>query len=800
MRLTPNRVAAAICVYFVVLALAYAQALPLFEATDEAAHFLYIHNWLKSGQLPVMSSRDALVYNAQATERWSLEKHQPPLYYLIGAALVSWTQRNDINAYLQPNPLVFIRQLPTPNVWLHPPPSSLNPGVSISTFDAINDTAVAAWVLRCYSIVLAVGTLWFIYRAGREAFSARVGLLAMLLVASIPMFVSLSASINNDNLVIFLYTVGVWWVLRVWRQANLTLHEPDDRSRGNLSGRPYRITHGEIIVISVILAAAALSKLTGLTLFGVVYLALVIGAARGRLVGRQVVLVMGVSLVMAAVLAGWWYVRNWTLYDDPFASKETAALMGRSFTLASQSGSLALEVPRIWQTFWLGIGHLHALVYGPGWLYVFAGGVCAVGAVGVLRAWVTMPERRDVLVLLVVILGVNVAALLVGTRDIDISYGRILYPALAALALLLVVGWINLTSFIQNRHRRGDLIGRPYSPHVYAAVLILPLGVMALVVPVQTLPDAYPQLEVVDALPAAARLVNAQAGGLRLLGYSFEDTVVHPGDAVRAWLYIQGQEPSDPELSVTLWENRGGFHALSNLELYPGEAPTAQLDPQTIYRVLLVFHIDTDMRSPRQLQLLIHWQNPTTGGELAWMDGQGNPLDTLSLSGPILIDPNDHSRQDYVTAGTLQPADVTYGDAIQLTGYFLQRRKDYQTFTGVSAAVEVNPGDTLRVNLFWRYLNHTPTDWTIAVGLLDDANQVMTHGDGMVDGYPTSLWQPAPDFLDERDLTIPTDTPPGEYRLYVGWYRLDTGERLTPKGDGVDGTLYIAPTKVQVVK
>jgi len=44
--------------------------------------------------------------------------------------------------------------------------------------------------------------------------------------------------------------------------------------------------------------------------------------------------------------------------------------------------------------------------------------------------------------------------------------------------------------------------------------------------------------------------------------------------------------------------------------------------------------------------------------------------------------------------------------------------------------------------------------------------------------YPTHLWQPGETLTDPLTLTLPNNLPPGNYRLAIGLYRLDTMERL----------------------
>jgi hypothetical protein len=55
-----------------------------------------------------------------------------------------------------------------------------------------------------------------------------------------------------------------------------------------------------------------------------------------------------------------------------------------------------------------------------------------------------------------------------------------------------------------------------------------------------------------------------------------------------------------------------------------------------------------------------------------------------------------------------------------------------------------------------------------------------------VDGfYPTTKWEVGEIVRDQYDLVIPSGVPSGEYRLKVGMYLAETGERLNVLKDGV---------------
>ena len=110
--------------------------------------------------------------------------------------------------------------------------------------------------------------------------------------------------------------------------------------------------------------------------------------------------------------------------------------------------------------------------------------------------------------------------------------------------------------------------------------------------------------------------------------------------------------------------------------------------------------------------------------------------------------------------------------------------------------VSIRPGESLDVKLVWTYLAAMSRDWTVTVGLFNSDNEIVVQADGFPPGYPTSSAQPGTTFADERELLIPSETPVGDYRLFVGWY--DGDERLPLQGVNGLNDLFIAPEVVSI--
>jgi hypothetical protein len=81
---------------------------------------------------------------------------------------------------------------------------------------------------------------------------------------------------------------------------------------------------------------------------------------------------------------------------------------------------------------------------------------------------------------------------------------------------------------------------------------------------------------------------------------------------------------------------------------------------------------------------------------------------------------------------------------------------------------------------------------------VDTRDQIVIQADGIPIGYPPARWQCGKVFNDTRTLTLPANTPDGDYRLLIGWYRLSDGVRLDAQGDGMrPDDLFEIPIKVK---
>ena len=190
--------------------------------------------------------------------------------------------------------------------------------------------------------------------------------------------------------------------------------------------------------------------------------------------------------------------------------------------------------------------------------------------------------------------------------------------------------------------------------------------------------------------------------------------------------------------------------------VFPAQAGPTQVDEQ--YVVLEQEDFRTRLLLPEVLP------DATVTGE--WQDWNGD------LSARVYTRP----------AGSLpsrppqNPVAAPLGDGIRLVGYDL-------------LPGDPHPGGILYVQLHWAVDSPPTQDWTVFVHLLapvelpDEGWTLMAGKDSPPgnDSLVTTRWQTGWLILDEYQVPLPADLPPGTYALEIGLYRAD-GAHLPAAG------------------
>jgi hypothetical protein len=251
---------------------------------------------------------------------------------------------------------------------------------------------------------------------------------------------------------------------------------------------------------------------------------------------------------LAAALSGWYFFRNWSLHGDP---------MGWSFLLrinARREGPLTLEVlgwlfRGVFQSFWLGwIG----IAFDEA-IYWILGAVCLIGLAGfvvwLVRRWGGLDgETRWSLGLLGLHAAITLASLLQWTATVlGTDQGRLIYPILPAVMLVLAVGWAWWTvGEVGERERRteGAWVLRG---------LVVGMLVLAILTPLRYIgPVHAPALVATEAELASAAPLNVQWDGIQLIGYRLDSNQVQPGDKLVLHLYWEGLQLMDQDLMTLI--------------------------------------------------------------------------------------------------------------------------------------------------------------------------------------------------------------------------------------------------------
>jgi hypothetical protein len=116
--------------------------------------------------------------------------------------------------------------------------------------------------------------------------------------------------------------------------------------------------------------------------------------------------------------------------------------------------------------------------------------------------------------------------------------------------------------------------------------------------------------------------------------------------------------------------------------------------------------------------------------------------------------------------------DANFGGLVRLSGYTVEPSQPA-------------PGEPLRLTLYWQALAPLPHDYTVFVHLRQPGGGNLAQADHrpLDPLYPTTLWPSGETIRESSQLALPTSLPPGDYELWIGLYRLETGERLPVQND-----------------
>jgi 4-amino-4-deoxy-L-arabinose transferase-like glycosyltransferase len=291
-RLRSNKGIVLIMAAFLILGLAYSVVNPLYEATDELRHYRFVRVLGTTGRLPV-----------QGQELCRSQSHHPPLFYALGAALTFWVDTDsDVCLNSPENPFWNYRYwevgVDNKNQYLH--------GAN-EAFPWYGD-ALAAHLVRGLNVFIGLGVVWLTWAIARAAWPRRRGtaLGAAALVAFNPMFLYMAGSINNDVIAAFSGAAVLYGCVRLLRSSE-------------------GLTWKWGLALGGLYGLALMSKFNLAAVLLIIEVTLT-WVAWKRHQWRQWLVVNGLLVGAATAVAGWWFVRNISLFGEPTGFVEVTQL------------------------------------------------------------------------------------------------------------------------------------------------------------------------------------------------------------------------------------------------------------------------------------------------------------------------------------------------------------------------------------------------------------------------------------------------------------------------------------------
>lgn len=541
-----------ILVAFALLALVYSLATPFFEKTDEIYHVAYIVHLADGNGFPLPDP------NNPARQ----EATQPPLYYLIGAALTTWIDTGDMSSLTRLNP--YYRPVwdgvfgDNRNRYMH----------TVDEATPRRGAALAVRLLRSLSIVLGCATVACTYLVAYTLFPAQRWLAAgaAAVCAFNPRFLYVSGTVNNDVMVAATCALTGLASLRCMRAA-----QP-------------RMRHA--VATGVALGMALLSKVSALVMVPVVVVALVYTAHKAARSSRSgflqaIIRWGGIVLLCALAISGWWFVRNAILLEgDPTGASVHLEKWGhrrRALTLED----VQLEIQGLEESFWAVFG-LNSIPIAR-WVNLILFAINRLTFVGLIvlaiKQWTRwrydLETRLGLLALAIWFLGSLASVLYWMVLIKGVNLGRLLYPALAAIALFIPLA---LCQFVLRRWQPA--VTGTLGAGLFALAIACPF---VYIVPNYAPP---PILAEADVGPLTERLDANFQGQIRLLGYHLPHEETWPGDRIAITLTYEALVPFgiDYTVFVHLFDGSGNIVVQQDTYTGLGRYPTTMWQPGEIIR------------------------------------------------------------------------------------------------------------------------------------------------------------------------------------------------------------------------
>jgi len=684
---------------------------PLGNTRDEVAHYQNIDFYHTAQRFPVLPD------DAQPSKGYSsYEGHQPPLYYMLMAAIIELGLPTPQSFSLPFNPLWGVNADGT---------AVYNTSFLVQDYASIREAPANTWyALRFVHVVLNIATVLFVCRSAGILFQEHIPAaipLSVALFALMPNLVVENIGLNNNTLLLFLAAWITWCLLRV---------------------EQYGIRPFDSLWLGLLLGAGLLTKIYMVVFIPVVVWVYLRPNAKQALSWQTRFIHLAGVGALTILLAGWWYIRNWQLYDDVTAANVAELMSGtrRADITARELFDFTVDtLGRVW---------LSPRDAPLNWYLTAAWLGNSLFMVSVAALW-KRPYAMLLHVSLPLIMITAIFTLYGAARNTHASDTQWIFrPAVPALCLLMGYSLI----WLPTKRRRFISTG---------IILALTGGVCAYYL-FHFLPR-YPALDRADAwddITVTTPLDIPFANGAQLLGYELPVTALHPQDDLRVRVCWGATQATDryhahyvglvlPDGTIA---GEGGGFPLG------GRYPTTQWKPNTAYCEWVFFEVQPDAIQPRSYGLRIGMFLPN-GDDITYQQSDG------SISNFLIV--------DHVTVYQPQNAPVNHQAMVSNWGQLIDAQA---TITS----------DTLILNMDWYATAPAPMSYQYFVHVLDARGNQINQQDGqlLAGNFPTNRWVEGAAFTDTISLSVMDQAT----TIRFGFYDLDSGQRAI-WGNGSDHIL-----------
>lgn len=716
--LKEHRAIAWVLAMFFALGMIYSTTTPLFEAPDEHWHFAFVQHVATGRGLPVQSE--------QPTHLARQEGSQPPLYYLLAAGATFWIDTSDFPGIVWENPH-----------YGYTVPGVVNDNKNLFIHTALENfpwrgAVLAIHLARFVSLAMGALAALFTYLLALEIFRDKIlAAMAAAFVAFIPQFIFISGAVSNDS------TVVACTALSLWLMARITTAD-------------HRLSTAQVVILGFACGLAAIAKVSGLGLF-VVATIVMLWQIRQANFSRVLIFNFLFFTFSFLLVAGWWYIRNLVLYGELTGT----AMMSRIFHVRTSPltlSQLGVQLREVWETFWLGLGwgniRAHPAVYT---LIEIAMIVAMIGFLfGLLR------RREDVRKASFAILGLwgalMFSAMIYWMQTTQAPHGRLLFPALPALAVLIIYGFSQFPVYVLR-----------FTPIVWF--------LFAALTPAVYLQPAYafPPTLTETNLPSTLQRVEINYDSkMKLVGYKVSSRRTLPGESITLSLFWQALAPMDEDYSIGIHLVDANGRVVGARDSYPGKGmlPTRLWRAGQLIRDDFWLPVNADA-VPGAARIQVSLYQRETKRDLTARDPSGTSI--TPIIGRIKI-----AAHHQVVPAIANPIRYTFDKQIELIGYDF----DYSS--------------ELSLTLYWKRAAPMPTDYTVFVHVIDTNGTIIAQRDQQPanGNNPTSLWDEGEIVSDLYSLALPNN-PAKPIRVIVGLYEAGTGARLTVTSQDGATTEYV---------